>query len=400
MSPPALRVAIVCPYALETPGGVQSHVVRLAHALSVAGDEVLIVAPGSARTRPRSTEGVAWAGVGSIVRVPFNGAVAPIGWTPQAARRTARVLRAWRPDVVHVHEPSVPVVGWSAALSRAAPVVATLHAYAEHDRVYRRVGPLLARSVLGRVTLAIAVSPAARDFHAAALGWDPDQIRVVPNGVDVATFAPDADGSRSPEATDARSRDGRRARQRTHGERAAATILFVGRLDRRKGLGVLIESFEMLRRQRDVRLIVVGDGPDRQLPAQRLKPSDLAAVELRGRVPNDELAGAYQQAQVYVAPSLGGESFGIVLLEAMAAGTPVVASDIPGYRAVLEGGRYGRLVTPRDPAGLAEAIGATLDEPDVTRALVDRARRHAETFDWPLVAARVRDRYLEALGPR
>jgi phosphatidylinositol alpha-mannosyltransferase len=370
-----MRIAVVSPYDLAVPGGVQSHVRLLAAALRQAGDQVVVVGAG----RPEVRRADAEVTVGSSHGVAFNGSVAPIALGPGAALRTRRVLRDLAPDVVHVHEPLVPAVGLAAASLPGPARVLTFHAWSDRSRAYRAARPV-ARRVLDAADAAIAVSPAAAAYHAGALGIDAARFRLVPNGVDVAPFAAAADrlGGRRPDGP--------------------PRLVFVGRLEPRKGALVLARAYrELLASHPDVQLLVIGDGPERgQLEAL---VADLPAgqVELAGRVTGPALATALAGADVAVAPALGGESFGIVLLEAMAARTTVVASDIPGYRSVVTDGANGVLVPPGEPSGLAAAIGHLLADDDRRRALVEEGARTALAHDWSEVAARVRAVYVEAL---
>lgn len=368
-----MRIALVSPYDLTRPGGVQSHVFHLAATLREAGDEVAVIGPGSP-----GAAAAAHLPVGRGVPVRFNGSVAPVALEPGAFRRTRQAIAAVQPDVVHVHEPVVPLVGVAAATTAVAPVVGTVHAWSDQDRIYRLFRSA-ARRVLAHLDVAVAVSTAAADHHARALGMDPACFEVVPNGVDVARFAA---------AAEAAAGD----------QRAGARLLFVGRLERRKGLLVLLEAFRSLAAARDdVELDVVGDGPERERAAALL-PADLRdRVHFHGRVDDAELAARLASSDLYVSPALGGESFGIVLLEAMAAGAAVVASDLPGYRCVVTDGRDGRLVPPGDPTALAEAVSGLLDDPDTRRRLAAAGRRQAAAHDWPVVAAALRERYLRAL---
>ncbi|MFA9445698.1 glycosyltransferase family 4 protein [Egicoccus sp. AB-alg6-2] len=363
----ALRVALVTPYDLRTPGGVQSHVTHLAAALRARGDEVTVFGPGSDEA----------AAIGRSLRVPFNGSVAPVAPSPRAARRLRAQLRAAAPDVVHVHEPVVPWAGLAAVRADVAPVVGTFHAWSSDIRAYRLARPF-GRRVLEGLAAAIAVSEAAAGYHADALGVPVSRFRVVPNGVDVARFA-----AAEPLADIARS--------------GQPTLLFVGRLEQRKGLEPLIRAFTQLKTQRpDLRLYVVGDGPERDR-CQQLLPARLRAdVVFLGRVGEDELPRFFASCDLYVSPALGGESFGIVLLEAMAAGCALVASDLPGYRTVARDGAQGRLVPPGDPRALAGAIGALLDNPSLRAAMAAEGRRTVAAYDWPVVASRIRAVYESA----
>lgn len=363
-----MRIAIVSPYDLTVPGGVQSHVRHLAEQLRATGDEVVLVGPG---------DDPGHLGVGRSIGVPFNGSVAPIAVSPRAAARTRRLVARLRADVVHVHEPLVPVVGLSAVLSATAPVVATFHAWSDDARLYRLARPV-GRRVLDRITVPIAVSPAAASYHAAALGVPARRFAIVPNGVEVARFA-------EPTPLPALAAPGR------------PTLLFVGRLERRKGLDPLIRAFTRLKADEpELRLLVVGEGPERDRCAALLPTALRDDVVFLGRVSDRELAGCYAAADLYVSPALGGESFGIVLLEAMAAGRTVVASDLPGYRGVVDDGITGRLVPPGDPAALAAVIAELLGQPSRRAALAAEARRAAARYDWPVVTARIREHYAAA----
>jgi phosphatidyl-myo-inositol alpha-mannosyltransferase len=371
-----MRVALVSPYDLDVAGGVQSHVVSLAAALRALGDDVTLLGPGAdADDR---------IGVGGSVLVPANGSRAPVALGPGVFARVRAALRDLRPDVVHVHEPLVPLVGWAAATTDVAPVVLTFHAFAERGALaplYRAVRPI-ARRIIGRAAAMTAVSAVAAGFHARALGIDAADVRIVPNGVDVARFA---------------------AAPSQRGERPGpdgATVLFVGRLEHRKGVDVALQAFLLLAEDRPLlRLRIVGDGPgaaalERSIGAA---PADLRSrIERSGRVTNDVLPAVLAQADVMVVPSRGGESFGIVLLEAMAAGAPLVASDLAGYRAVARDGREALLVPPDAPSHLAAAVARLLDDAELRDALVRSGRQRAAGFDWASIAERTRAVHSEA----
>jgi phosphatidyl-myo-inositol alpha-mannosyltransferase len=365
-----VRVALVSPYDLTVPGGVQSHVAHLAVALRRQGDEVTLVGPGV------TDDAAEHVSTGGSVKVPFNGSVAPIGLSPLTVRRTVAALRDLDPEVIHVHEPLVPWAGFAAVRAGVAPVVGTFHAWSTADRAYRLARPL-GRALLRRLDAAIAVSDAAAGYHAGALGVPASRFTIVPNGVDVARFA---DAAPLPEL---REGDG-------------PVLLFVGRLEKRKGLEPLLRAFTLLKAERpDARLVVVGDGPEGER-CRNLLPGRLRAdVRFLGRVGQDDLPRCYASCDVYVSPALGGESFGIVLLEAMAAGVPIVASDLPGYRSVATDGAQGRLVPPGDPAALATTIGALLDNASLRAAMAAEGRRTVRRYDWSVVADRLRAVYLD-----
>jgi phosphatidyl-myo-inositol alpha-mannosyltransferase len=367
-----LRVALVCPYDLDMPGGVQTHVRALGGALRNLGDEVTILGPS------RTGDDPSMVALGGSIRVPFNRSVAPIAVSPLAARRVSRALLTFAPEVVHVHEPAVPMVALAATWRSPRPAVGTFHAWSASDRVYRAARPLL-RPVLGRLAARIAVSGPAATFHAQALGLDPSDFTVIPNGVEVARFA-----SATPDP--GLSSD-------------VPTLLFVGRLEPRKGLEHLLAALTTLRRNgTEARLLVVGGGSGRDAPQTRLPEDIRTAVTFLGRVDDHDLPRCYASADLFVAPSLGGESFGVVLVEAMAAGVPVVASSIPGYRSVATDGEDAVLVPPGDADALAAALAGLLDDPESRRRLSDGGRRTAAGYDWSVVAARVREVYTEALA--
>lgn len=359
---------MVSPYDLTVPGGVQSHVQQLASALRELGDEVVLLGPGA---------GEGYVGLGPSMGVPFNDSVAPIAPWPPTAARTVRAVRDLDPDVVHVHEPLVPWVGPAAVRAARAPIVATFHAWSTRSRAYRLARPV-GRALLRRIAVPIAVSEPAAAYHAAALGVPSSRFEVVPNGVDVARYS---DAEPFPEIAAA--------------ERP--TLLFVGRLERRKGLEPLVRAFTRLKAELPgLRLYVIGDGPERDR-CQALLPVRLRTdVVFVGRVPNDDLPRFYASCDLYIAPALGGESFGIVLLEAMAAGRAIVASDLPGYRSVARDGLQARLVPPGDVDALAEAIRSLVDNPSLRRVMGREGRANAERYDWPVVAARLRACYEHA----
>jgi len=366
-----MRIALVCPYDWAAHGGVRGHVAALAGQLA-RDHEVHVVAPSS---RPLTDPGpVPVAVVGRPLGVPFNRSVAPVALSPLAVRRVARALAAFDPHVVHVHEPLAPMVSAAAAAFGPRPVVGTFHAWSDRARAYRAVAPV-GRRIARRLDARVAVSPAAQEYAAGALGLPLGAFRVVPNGVDRAAFRAAAP---LPELADP--------------ERPL--LLFVGRLEPRKGLDVAIRAYLRLRASTPrVRLCVVGDGPERSRCQEMVPPSLRPDVLFVGRVAADELPRYHASADVFLAPATSGESFGVVLLEAMAAGLPIVASGIPGYRTVMADGRQGRLVPPGDAFALAEAAGTLLASPALARAMADEGRRTAEQYAWPVVARRVVEVY-------
>lgn len=389
-----MRIAIVSPYDLDVVGGVQTHVHALAAALHRSGDETIVLGPGRRDGSDRSSDvGPVVLGVGGSIPVPANGSRAPLALDPRAALRLRRLLRDVRPDVVHVHEPLVPLVGPAAVCAVDVARVLTFHASAERGtlpRLYRAVrGP--ARRIVGHADALTAVSPVAAAFHARMLGIDVARLEVVPNGVDVARFAVRAGLGR---ATPDERGDG-------HGATHGPDIVFLGRLEHRKGVDVAVRAFLRLAEQRPhLRMRVLGDGPMAPV-LERLRataPSDVATrLELFGRADPQELPGLLAAADVAVLPSRGGESFGIVLLEAMAAGVAIVATDIPGYQDVARHDNEALLVPPDDEGALAAGIARLIDHPALAARLRSAGRARADEHDWQVVAARMRDVYRRAL---
>jgi phosphatidylinositol alpha-mannosyltransferase len=257
-----------------------------------------------------------------------------------------------------------------AALISRAPLVATFHAYADRSLLLSAAAPAL-RRIWKRLAVRVAVSHAAAAFVSRVGKGD---LRIVPNGADVEMFA-SAEPARLPE--------GRR-------------LLFVNRLDPRKGFRVMVAAFRVLASERpDVVLIVAGDGPER--PAVQDLPNEIRErVVMLGNVPHEELPPYHAASEVFCAPATGRESFGIVLVEAMAAGLPMVASDIPGYREVVRDGIDGMLVPPRDPPALARAVSEILDDPDTAKRLGEAGRSRARRYSWDIVAGEIEEIYREA----
>jgi len=362
-----VRVAQACPYAWDAHGGVQVHVRQLAEHLRERGHEVMVIAPG---LHPAVEPSVRI--TGKPIRIRFNGSVVPICPDPRSRPAIRRELEHFRPDVVHVHEPFSPSTGMYAALTASVPVVATFHAYADRSLALAAFAPLL-RPVWRRLSVRLAVSNAAAEFAGRHFRGS---MRVVPNGLDVQQFR-DAE----PAALS-----------------GAPRLLFVGRLEPRKGFRFAVRAFGQVAQEfpRAI-LVVAGDGPERR--AVQELPSDVAdRVLMLGGVSQRDLPHYHAAVDVFLAPNTGGESFGIVLLEAMAAGLPVVASDIPGYREVVRHEVEGLLVPPRDPAALAAAIRQLLTNRELARRLGEAGRGRAERFAWPVVAEEIEGAYRQALA--
>ncbi len=341
------RVALVCPYSLSVFGGVQGQVLGLAHALRQRGHAVRVIAPCDG---PPPEPGVTT--VGPTRRVPTNGSIAPITSNHLAAARTLEAIRSFAPDVIHLHEPLSPGPTHAALVGTELPLVATFHAsyHAGYNKWYAALRRPLQRMV-DRIAVCVAVSPEASRDVAHAFGVE---CRILFNGVELERYA-DATPWPSPEPA----------------------IFFVGRHEPRKGLAVLLDAFAGL--DRPARLWVASTGPQTEALTARGVPG----VEWLGRVGEDEKARRLRGATLACFPSVEAESFGVVLLEGMAAGTAVVASDLTGYRAVARTGTEARLVPPGDPDALRAALRALLDDPTAraTVAAAGRARAAALSMD-------------------
>ncbi|HEY7702110.1 MAG TPA: glycosyltransferase family 4 protein, partial [Candidatus Limnocylindrales bacterium] len=317
----------------------------------------------------RASEGdIIRLGVG--VSVPINASVGTLTFSPRYLGQIGAMLERERFDVLHFHEPFVPFLSLFLLRESESVNIATFHAYAGFSPSYE-FGSRALRGYAARLHGRIAVSAAARHFIDR---FFPGDYKVIPNGVDVARFAT--------AVPIARWQDG------------IPNVLFVGRHEPRKGLLDLLKAHRILRRTGGKsRLLIVGSGPQEREARRYVATRGLNGVEFLGRVSDDEKAQLYKTADVYVSPATGGESFGIVLLEAMAAGTPIVASDIHGYKGVVRRGREGLLVPPRQPRELAVAIDRLLGDPALRERMGASGRARAEEFSWPRVTAKVDDYY-------
>jgi phosphatidyl-myo-inositol alpha-mannosyltransferase len=364
-----MKVVIVCPYAWDRFGGVQSHVASLAPALVRRGYDVRVMAP-VARADSHPDDIVV---VGRAVPIPANGSTAPLAFGPVAAADVKRELELLAPDVVHVHEPLIPSLSLLALRGSNLPAVGTFHAAAESSFGYRASRPALIRAGR-RLTVKTAVSEAARSLIARYL---PGDYLLTPNGIDVARFA----SARPLELSSKKKK-----------------VLFFGRIEPRKGLDVLIEAMTWLR-DLDVQLVVAGSGPDERSARSRARRLGIDARFL-GAVDEKDKPRIFKSADVYCAPGLGGESFGIVIVEAMAAGAPVVCSALPAFKAVV--GDAAEVAAPDDPGALGGALRCLLTDPEEA----DRRRRLGEllaaSFDWSrqvLAVEKAYGRALERGGP-
>ena len=364
-----LRVGIVCPYSFDAPGGVQFHVRDLAEALQAAGHQVSVLAPSSDDTE---LPGVVTA-AGRAVPVPYNGSVARLTFGPLTAARVRRWLEGGidgEPfDIVHLHEPMVPSLSMLALWQTTEPVVATFHTSQVRSRALQVAYPLVRQS-LEKIAARIAVSEDARRTLVDHLGGD---AVVIPNGVYTQVFA-----------TSPRRRE-------WSGTPDAPTVAFLGRLDEpRKGLSVLLQAVPtILDGAPGARFLIAGRGDGVAAETRELLGEQASSVEFLGGVTDAEKAELLASADLYVAPQTGGESFGIVLVEAMSAGSVVVASDLGAFQRVLDDGAAGALFRNGDPADLAATVLQLLADPARRDAYRSHASEWVQRFDWSGVTEQV-----------
>jgi phosphatidyl-myo-inositol alpha-mannosyltransferase len=362
-----VKIGLVCPYIYPENGGVAQHVRFLYENLRLRGHDVRVLT--ASHGPQRSSEGdIIRLGVG--FSVPINASVGTLTFSPRYLSQIGAMLDREQFDVLHFHEPFVPFLSLFLLRESQSVNIATFHAYAGFSPSYE-FGSRALRGYAGRLHGRIAVSAAARHFIDR---FFPGDYKVIPNGVDVGHF-----GNAVPIA---RWVDG------------TPNVLFVGRHESRKGLLYLLKAHRLLRKTgTESRLLVVGSGPQEREARRYVATRGLQGVEFLGRVSDAQKAQLFRTADIFASPATGGESFGIVLLEAMAAGTPIVCSDIHGYKGVVRRGREGLLVPPRDPKELAIAIGGLLRDPALREAMGAAGRIRAEEFSWPRVTAKVEDYY-------
>ena len=355
---------MVCPYAWDVPGGVQYHVRDIAEHFIRQGHEVWVLAPAeSDADLPDYVTSV-----GRPVPVRYNGSVARVTLGPATSTRVSRWLEAGNFDVLHLHEPLNPSVSLVALWASTEPVVATFHSAMIRSRALHAAHPLL-RPSLEKIRGRIAVSEDALGTVQRHLGG---MAFIIPNGVHVDSFA------LAP------------VRPEWAGTSEAPTLAFLGRVDEpRKGLAIALQAMPaLLEVHPGIRLLVAGPGDASDL-LKVADPRAAAATVMLGMVTDDDKASLLRSVDAYVAPHLGGESFGIVLVEAMAAGAPVVASDLPAFVSVLGDAPAGQTFANEDHEALAAALQGLIAEPRNRRELSDRGRVRAGSFDWDLVAAKV-----------
>jgi len=360
-----MRIGLVCPYEWDVPGGVQSHVRDLAETLRGMGHHVEVLTPAE---HEESLPAEYFTFAGRTVPIPYNGSMASVQFGPVSAARVRRWLREGHFDVVHVHDPAPPSVGLLVCMIAKGPIVATFHAATVRSKWLAAWGPII-RPWLEKISGRIAVSDFARRVQVEHLG---DDAVVIPNGVHVDVFA---EGPMLPGRV--RGVDG-------------PTIGFLGRYDEpRKGLPVLLDAMRtVVRKHPGAQLLIAGRGDAEDL--QQIIGEDLRAhVSVLGELSEEDKAAFLRSVDIYCAPNLLGESFGIILIEALAAGAPIVASDLDAFASVLEQGAAGVLVRRGDAAALARALCGLIADPDRRAELSAKGAQVAAAYDWSVVTRRI-----------
>lgn len=368
-----MKVGLVSPYDFASPGGVTDHVQHLARQLRLMGHAVRIFAPSSRADVDFDTPD--FYRIGSPISIPVNDSVARITLSFHLADRVATIIEEEKFDVLHFHEPLMPALPLTMLRLSTTANVGTFHAFARSNAGYYYGRPLL-EPYLARLHRGIAVSEPARDF---VNKYFPDYpLTVIPNGIDLDTYKPGLPPIRH-------LRDDR------------VNILFLGRLEKRKGLGDLLRAYRFMKaRVPRSRLIVVGDGPLRSSVESYVARHRLPDVVLAGYVPDTVKPRYYTSADIFCSPATGAESFGIVLLEAMASGLPVVATEVPGYMSVLTPGEDSITVRPKGWAELGAALVIMARDAELRRRMGEFGREKARLYSWDRIAARVVDVYDEA----
>ncbi|SUZ48065.1 uncharacterized protein METZ01_LOCUS919, partial [marine metagenome] len=364
-----VKIAMVSPYDFTWPGGVTAHVVQLARELGRSGHEVQVLAPHSPSREFQDADLLV--PLGRSVPLPSGGSIARVSLSWWLYPKVRALLAREQFDIIHLHEPMAPILPLCVLEFSHSVNVGTFHASYARQHLYRFTSPIIKRwqqKLHGN----IAVSPAARRY---VNNTFPGDYEIIPNGIDFKHFS--ANVAPLPQYLDGK-----------------LNILFVGRLEKRKGLQYLLEAYSKLRWEiPNTRLIVVGPGnPDKE-SYRILSSHNLQDVDFVGRVSYDDLPRYYASADIFCSPATGAESFGIVLLEAMSAGKPVVASDIEGYRGVVTEGEHGLLVPKKDSNALADALGRLARDPELRSKLGSQGKRSAENYRWEVVAGQVEKYY-------
>ncbi len=379
-----MKIGIVSPYDWSYPGGVREHIRHLAEQFILQGHDVRVLAPGK-ESKGILAEKHLFYGMGSTAPLPFNGSIARIAIDPMLSWRVRDILQRECFDILHIHEPLVPGLSITALRFSHTLNVGTFHSFSKpggmtspYHLAYASVSPFL-RPYFRRLDGHIAVSSAAHQFVSRYFTAD---YQIIPNGVDLQRF-----NNEVPPLPE--FQDGKR------------NILFVGRFERRKGAKYLLRAIPFIREHHpDTRFIFVGEGRLRYAFQRYIQRHGLRDVIFTGYVSDADLPRYFASADIFCSPATSGESMGIVLLEALATGKPIVASDIPGYATVINSGSDGLLTPPRDSRALAHAVGYLLDNEPLRRSFIETGLRKVHAYAWPHVAQNILDYYALLLDER
>ena len=366
-----IRIGMVCPYGWDTPGGVQSHIRDLAEHLIEEGHYVSVLTPISDDSVKHEDYVV---NAGKPISIPVNGSVARVLFGPIASSRAKQWIASGDFDLLHLHEPAIPSLSLLACSAAEGPLVGTFHVSTPKKKAIYAIGPIL-EPIVEKLNARIAVSELARSTlkdH-----FDTDAV-VIPNGIDGQKYANAKVNS-----------------EYSNGH----TVGFIGRIEEpRKGLQVLIDSLSIVARFiPDVQFLVAGPGDSNEF-TKKLNPQLKSRIKFLGLLSNEEKERFLKSIQIYVAPNTGSESFGIILTEALSAGTAVVASDIPAFKAVLENGEAGELFKNEDSADLAKVLVALLRDEHKRKRLGENGRLSAQKYDWQVVAEQIENVYEMAIA--
>lgn len=366
-----IRIGMVCPYGWDTPGGVQSHMRDLAEYLIGEGHFVSVLAPISDDTIEFEDYVV---NAGKPISIPVNGSVARVLFGPLASSRAKQWIASGDFDLLHLHEPAIPSLSLLACSAAEGPIVGTFHVSTPKKKAIYAIGPIL-EPIVEKLSARIAVSELARSTlkdH-----FETDAV-VIPNGIDGQKYA---NAQVSSEYS------------------GLNTIGFMGRFEEpRKGLQVLIDSLAIVARFiPDVRYLIAGPGDSEEF-MKKINPQLRSRITFLGRLSDKQKESFLKSIEIYVAPNTGGESFGIILTEALSAGTAVIASDIPAFKAVLENGEVGDLFKNEDSADLAKAIVGLLRDDDRRKKLASNGKLSAQKYDWQVVAEQIESVYEMAIA--
>jgi phosphatidylinositol alpha-mannosyltransferase len=371
-----MKIALVSPYDFAYPGGVVNHIISLGSYLAQMGHEVKFIAPASS---PITTLGDQFIHIGKPRAIPVSGSVARVTISPRLSTRITEMLEKEKFDIVHLHEPLMPMLCTTVLRMSRTANVGTFHAFnGKGYNIAKPFGPILFKRWFSKLDGHVAVSKPAKEF---VNKYFPADYNVIPNGIDTRHFSPNV-------APIDELCDGK------------LNILFVGRLEKRKGADYLLKAYEQVKRDiPNSRLIIVGPGTKlRDKYEKQVKRRSLKDVIFVGYTNYEELPRYYKTADVFCAPATGWESFGIVLLEAMAVGKPIVASNIDGYASILSHGTEGLLVPPKDEKSLAQALTSLLNDEKLRRKMGAKGILKAKEYDWKNVAQRVEALYSKVLS--